>query len=108
MRAGLRAYIAVETGVTAQFGYASYPTPLAWGASFDPDLVAEAKRINVDVLATSGEELQKLIDKMYATPADIVEKAKATYGRVDVIFLNAGIMPSAPLSRARVAMENWP
>ena len=43
----------------------------------DPDLVAEAKRINVDVLATSGEDLQKLIDRMYATPANIVEKAKA-------------------------------
>ena len=43
----------------------------------DPDLIAEAKRINVDVMATSGADLQKLIEKMYATPANIVEKAKA-------------------------------
>ena len=43
----------------------------------DPDLVAEAKRINVDIGAISGEELQKLIAKVYATPSDIVEKAKA-------------------------------
>ena len=43
----------------------------------DRDLIAEAKRINVDVFATSGEDLQKLIAKMYATPPEIVEKAKA-------------------------------
>src|SRR5436190_13440984 len=29
---------------------------------------------------------------------DIVKLAKQTFGRVDVIFLNAGIMPNSPLS----------
>jgi tripartite-type tricarboxylate transporter receptor subunit TctC len=43
----------------------------------DPDLVAEAKRINVDIGPIPGDELQKLIAKVYATPSDIVEKAKA-------------------------------
>ena len=43
----------------------------------DPDLVAEAKRINVDAGPIAGAELQKLIAKVYATPPDIVEKAKA-------------------------------
>ena len=43
----------------------------------DPDLVAEAKRINVDAGPIAGDELQKLIAKVYATPSDIVEKAKA-------------------------------
>ncbi len=43
----------------------------------DPELVAEAKKINVDIAPTSGEELQTLIGKLYATPADIVEKARA-------------------------------
>jgi tripartite-type tricarboxylate transporter receptor subunit TctC len=43
----------------------------------DPELVAEAKRINVDIGAISGEELQKLIARVYATPRDIVDKAKA-------------------------------
>jgi len=43
----------------------------------DPDLVAEAKRINVDILPTAGGELQRLIGELYATPSDIVEKARA-------------------------------
>ena len=44
----------------------------------DPDLVAEAKRINLDIAPIPGEELQTLIAKLYATPQDIVDKARAT------------------------------
>jgi len=43
----------------------------------DPDLVAEAKRIKLDIGAISGEELQALIAKLYATPVEIVDKARA-------------------------------
>ena len=43
----------------------------------DPDLVAEAKRINLDIAPIPGEELQVLIAKLYATPQDVVDKAKA-------------------------------
>jgi tripartite-type tricarboxylate transporter receptor subunit TctC len=43
----------------------------------DPDLVAEAKRINLDIAPIAGEELQTLIAKLYATPQEIVEKARA-------------------------------
>jgi tripartite-type tricarboxylate transporter receptor subunit TctC len=43
----------------------------------DPDLVAEARKINVDIAPTPGEDLQKLIGQIYATPADVVAKAKA-------------------------------
>jgi len=42
----------------------------------DPELVAEAKRINVDIQPTRGEELQTLIARLYATPKDIVDKAR--------------------------------
>lgn len=37
--------------------------------------------------------------------AKIVELAKETFGGVDVIFLNAGIMPTAPLSALKT--EEW-
>ncbi|MHC5216199.1 SDR family oxidoreductase [Enterococcus sp. LJL128] len=37
--------------------------------------------------------------------AELVKLALATYGKVDVIFLNAGIMPSAPLSALKV--DEW-
>ncbi len=43
----------------------------------DPELVAEAKRINLDIAPIAGEELQALIAKLYATPQDVVDKAKA-------------------------------
>lgn len=43
----------------------------------DPELVAEAKRQKVDIGPMSGEDLQALVTKIYATPPDIVEKAKA-------------------------------
>ena len=36
---------------------------------------------------------------------DIVKLAKETFGRVDVIFLNAGIMPSSPLSALKT--DDW-
>jgi tripartite-type tricarboxylate transporter receptor subunit TctC len=42
----------------------------------DPELVAEAEKIKLDVFAISGDELQTLIGRLYATPADIVEKAR--------------------------------
>jgi tripartite-type tricarboxylate transporter receptor subunit TctC len=42
----------------------------------DPDMVAEAKRIDLDIDAISGEELQTMIGRIYATPKDILEKAK--------------------------------
>ena len=43
----------------------------------DPELVAEAKRINLDIAPIPGEELQTLIAKLYATPQEVVDKAKA-------------------------------
>jgi NADP-dependent 3-hydroxy acid dehydrogenase YdfG len=36
---------------------------------------------------------------------DIVRLAKETFGRVDVIFLNAGIMPNSPLSALKT--DDW-
>ena len=45
----------------------------------DAGLKAEAAKMQVDVIATSGEELQKKIVEIYATPADIVEKARKAF-----------------------------
>ncbi len=42
----------------------------------DPELKAEAKRIELDVDAIGGEELQAQLAKIYATPPAIVEKAR--------------------------------
>jgi hypothetical protein len=42
----------------------------------DPQLVAEAKRIRLDIIPIAGDELQAMIAKMYATPKDLLEKAR--------------------------------
>jgi tripartite-type tricarboxylate transporter receptor subunit TctC len=41
----------------------------------DPDLLAEAKKAKLEIDPVDGEEVQKLVDDAYATPADIVKKA---------------------------------
>jgi hypothetical protein len=38
--------------------------------------VAEAEKIKLDVSPISGERLQALIAQLYATPADVVDKAR--------------------------------
>lgn len=42
----------------------------------DPELLAEMKRMSLDVDPTSGEDLQKLLAKVYASPPDIIAKTK--------------------------------
>src|SRR4051812_264471 len=46
-------------------------------AMTDPDLVAEARRIQVDVMPVAGEELQAIIATLYRTPKDLLDKARA-------------------------------
>ena len=49
----------------------------AFMATFaDPRLLAEARKMNFDIEPMSGEDMQALVTKIYATPANVVEKAK--------------------------------
>jgi tripartite-type tricarboxylate transporter receptor subunit TctC len=49
----------------------------AFMAAFrDPELVTEAERIKLDIVAMSGEQLQTMLAKIYTTPPAILEKAK--------------------------------
>jgi hypothetical protein len=45
--------------------------------SGDPELVAEATRIKVDVLPDAGEELPTAIEALYRTPQALLAKARA-------------------------------
>jgi len=48
----------------------------------DPDMLAEAKRMNLAVDAITGEQVAALIKQIYATPKDVVAKAAlASKGR---------------------------
>jgi hypothetical protein len=42
----------------------------------DKDALAEEKRMNLDLDALSGEEVQAEVAKAYAMPAHIIERAK--------------------------------
>jgi tripartite-type tricarboxylate transporter receptor subunit TctC len=42
----------------------------------DKDFLADAERTRIDVVATSGEKVQQLVEQLYATPKATVERAK--------------------------------
>jgi tripartite-type tricarboxylate transporter receptor subunit TctC len=41
----------------------------------DPEFLADAKKLNLDVAPVSGKELDALLAELYATPKDVVKKA---------------------------------
>ena len=42
----------------------------------DEALLAEAQKTGIEIDPISGEELQALAEKIFATPAEVVERAK--------------------------------
>jgi NADP-dependent 3-hydroxy acid dehydrogenase YdfG len=64
------------------------------------------KQLVADIQNAGGQAVYQVMD--VTNPSDnarIVELAKETFGGVDVIFLNAGIMPTAPLSALKT--DEW-
>lgn len=100
--------VVIITGASSGIGEATAKVLAAKGAK----VVLGARR--EDRLATLAEEIQakgeqaiyKVIDVANADDnKQLVQLAIDTYGRVDVIFLNAGIMPSSPLSALKT--DEW-
>jgi tripartite-type tricarboxylate transporter receptor subunit TctC len=46
----------------------------------DPDLVARAKTMGLDVEAISGADVQQIVAKTYATPHRLVDMTRAAIG----------------------------
>jgi tripartite-type tricarboxylate transporter receptor subunit TctC len=42
----------------------------------DPDFIAETNKVKLEVSPTSGAEIDRLLKEIYATPKDVIEKAK--------------------------------
>lgn len=64
------------------------------------------KALAEDIKAAGGEAIYQTLDVTKPSENEaIVALAKDTYGRVDAIFLNAGIMPSSPLSAMKT--DDW-
>jgi tripartite-type tricarboxylate transporter receptor subunit TctC len=68
-----RPYLA-PPGVTAE-PFAILRTAFA-ATLQDKEFLADAKRTRIDVVASSGERVQQLVDQLYATPKATVERAK--------------------------------
>jgi tripartite-type tricarboxylate transporter receptor subunit TctC len=46
-------------------------------AMHDPDLIAEAGKINLELNFVSGEEVQALVERLYHFPPDVIARAQA-------------------------------
>ena len=64
------------------------------------------KRIADEIAKSGGQAIYQELDvTKQADNNALVKLAKDTFGRVDVIFLNAGLMPNSPLSALKT--DDW-
>src|SRR3989442_3295040 len=100
--------VVVITGASSGLGEATARLLSAQGAS----VVLGARR--VDRIQSLADELTGSGGKALAIPTDVthydqvkrlVDAAVQTYGRVDVIINNAGLMPLSPLERLKI--DDW-
>ncbi len=108
MNNGIQGKVVVITGASSGLGEATARMLSKLGAT----VVLGARRIDrlqvlVDEMVWEGR--QALAVQTDVTQADqvqhLVDTAVSTYGRIDVLLNNAGLMPSSPLERLKV--EDW-
>lgn len=100
--------VVIITGASSGIGAASAQLLASQGAK----LVLGARRegklktLAEDIRAAGGEAVYQVLDVTRQQDNNaIVQLAKDSFGKVDVIFLNAGIMPSSPLSALKT--DEW-
>jgi NADP-dependent 3-hydroxy acid dehydrogenase YdfG len=108
MTQGIKDKIVVVTGASSGLGEATARLLSAQGAT----VVLGARR--ADRLQSLAKDLESRGGKALALTTDVtrreqvkalVDSAVQTYGRIDVMINNAGLMPQAPLERLKV--DEW-
>jgi NADP-dependent 3-hydroxy acid dehydrogenase YdfG len=108
MTEGIKDKIVVVTGASSGLGEATARLLSAQGAT----VVLGARR--ADRLQSLAKDLEARGGKALALTTDVrsreqvkalVDSAVQTYGRIDIMISNAGLMPQAPLERLKV--DEW-
>lgn len=100
--------VIIITGASSGIGEASAKLLASKGAKVVLGARREdrLKTLTDEIRAAGGQAVYQVLDVTRQADNDaIVKLAKDTFGKVDVIFLNAGVMPSAPLSALKT--DDW-
>jgi len=108
MSNGIENKVVIVTGASSGIGEASARLLAAKGAKVVMGARREGrlKQLVEEIRSDGGQAVAQAMDVV--NPSDnsaIVDLATGHFGRVDVIFLNAGLMPSSPLSALRT--DEW-